>query len=244
MDISKLSPEQLEEISEEELKELLGNMKSAVDDADDSNDVDEKPATPESQTESTDESTAEPTDEPTETTTKTTAEPSDSDIKNSNLLKPAHDESADSIHHEEEDTYYSDTDDIKGLEEFLKNQKKDLESEQSESKDTFTGETMGDTDVVSPSDKEKRDKMLSERRSAMAPIKELMNDAVEKVDKIELEIALSNYKDEVEFVRDDDGSWDDDVDHEFNGRDIIGSILLSLIDIIQNESKVYGNIIE
>ena len=220
--ISIPSKEELDKMSQEELFQLTENMRKAKDDT---------------------KIVQEPT--PTEPAAPETPTPD----KKVEKPKPDTQDNEDDTD-ESEETYASEEAYDIDSSDYLTNVEKDgyVEEEQEKkdakpprSKSTgIKAEVIGDTDVITVSEKQLKKQMLDERKEAMQNITDLMEDfkGIESIEALE---SINLYRGEIEVTRDEDSIWEEPFDEDVTGRDTIGSILLGILDLLEEEYKKYSN---
>ena len=209
--LPELSEEEMRALSTEELREYI-QKKHGTPETEVSTDPVEEPAEKQAPGEPTVPSTTEEPEEPEET-----EEPEESE--------------------EEDDDEEPVISDEEAFEKYLAEQEPD--GDLVDGSAPLVGKEIGDTDVIALTDAEILKKMTKERNTGLKPVRNLMDDFL-RLSENEARESIDAYKAEIEFIRNDKGLWDPDVDPDLNGRDIVSSALLGLLDLMVEEHKSYA----
>ena len=160
-------------------------------------------------------------------------DPVEQPVEDSGVKEP---ETTQETQESNDDDEVPDISDEEAFEKYLEGQSKDPDMPTS---GAIVGKSIGNTDVVSVDTQEILKEMNKERNNALKPVRNLMDDFL-KLSNSEATESIDAYRSEIEFIRNDAGSWDPDVDPDINGRDIVSSVLLGLLDLMGEEHKNYS----
>jgi len=172
----------------------------------------------------------------------TTTQPEPSQPQASQPAKPSSEEPEEEeeepeVYASDEDYDIEDSDYLSGVEKdgYVEKDIKPITPKQKGIKATV----IGDTDVITQTPEEIQKEMIAERRKSLKSIEELMNDFI-KIERIEAKDSIEIYRNEFEVTRDSEDLWEEPFDAEINGRDTIGSILLTILDLLEEEYDKYS----